>query len=87
MSHTTLAGENRELVKRSFRAVEHPGSEDLLELVHPEFKNWEAIGPAADLRGPQAFSAAVEMLNQAFSELRYEVLELIAEGDLWPFAR
>jgi predicted ester cyclase len=82
MSHTTPAVDVRELAKRSFRAIEHPGSEDLVELVHPEFRNWEAVGPAADLRGTDALSAAVEMLNHAFSELRYEVMELIAERDL-----
>lgn len=82
MSQTTLAVDVRQLVKRSFRAIEQPGSADLEELVHAEFRNWEAIGAAADLRGPQAFHAAVEMLNHAFSELRYEVLELIAERDL-----
>ena len=82
MSHTTLEVDIRDLVKRGFRAIEHPGSEDLVELVHAEFRNWEAVGPAAHLRGPEAFGAAVEMLNRAFSELRYEVLELIAERDL-----
>ena len=82
MSHTTLEVDIRDLVKRGFRAIEHPGSEDLVELVHAEFRNWEAVGPAAHLRGPEVFGAAVEMLNRAFSELRYEVLELIAERDL-----
>jgi len=82
MTTTVQAVDSRELVRRSFRAIEQPGSEDLAELVHADFRNWEAVGPAADLRGPEGFGAAIEMLNRAFSELRYEVVELIAERDL-----
>lgn len=82
MTETEQAVDTRELARRSFRAIEHPGSEDLGGLVHPEFRNWEAVGPAADLRGPQALSAPVEMLNRTFSELRYDAVELIAERDL-----
>jgi len=82
MSTTTQAVDSRELVRRSFRAIEQPGSEDLAELVDRDFVNWEAVGPVADLRGPEAVTAAVEMLNRAFSQLRYEILALIAERDL-----
>jgi predicted ester cyclase len=70
------------LVRRGFRAIERPGSEDLAELVHPEFRNWEAVGPAAELRGPEALAATVQMLGRAFSGLPHEVRELIAERDL-----
>jgi predicted ester cyclase len=82
MTPTAQTVDSRELVRRGFRAIEEPGSEDLAEFVHPDFRDWEAVGPAADLRGPEAFAAAVEMLNGAFSELRYEVLALVAERDL-----
>jgi predicted ester cyclase len=82
MTTATQAVDSRELVRRSFRAIEKPGSEDLDELVHPDFRNWEAVGPAAELRGPEALGASVEMLRHAFSELRYEVLALVAERDL-----
>jgi predicted ester cyclase len=82
MTTAAQAVDSRELVRRSFRAVEEPGSEDLTELVHPDFWNWEAVGPAAELRGPEALGASVEMLRHAFSELRYEVLALVAERDL-----
>lgn len=81
MIATAQEVDSRELVRRSFRAIEHPGSEDLAGLVHPDFRNWEAVGPVADLRGPEAFRAAIEMLNRAFSELRYAVVEVIAERD------
>jgi predicted ester cyclase len=82
MTTATQAVDARELVRRGFRAIERPGSEDLAAIAHPEFRNWEAVGPAADLRGPEAFGAAIEMLNRAFSELRYEVVAMIAERDL-----
>ena len=82
MTPTAQSVDNRELVKRGFRAIERPGSEDLAAIAHPEFRNWEAVGPAADLRGQEAFAAAVEMLNRAFLEPRYEVMAMIAERDL-----
>jgi steroid delta-isomerase-like uncharacterized protein len=82
MTTTSPAVDSRELVRRSFRAIEQPGSEALAELVGLDFRNWEAVGPAAELRGPEALAASVEMLRRAFSELRYEVLALVAERDL-----
>lgn len=82
MTPTAQSVDNRELVRRGFRAIERPGSEDLAAIAHPEFRNWEAVGPAADLRGQEAFAAAVEMLNRAFLEPRYEVMAMIAERDL-----
>lgn len=81
MIPTAQAVDTPELARRSFRAIEQPGSQDLMALVHPEFRNWEAAA-AADLRGPQAFSASVKMLNRAFSEPRWEIVELIAERNL-----
>jgi len=65
MTATAQAVDSRELVRRGFRAIEQPGSEDPAGLVHPEFRNWEAVGPVADMRGPAAFSAAIEMLSHA----------------------
>lgn len=82
MTPIAQALDSRGLVRRSFKEIEQPGSEDLAALVHPEFRNWETDGSAADLRGPESMRAAVEMLNRAFSGLRYEILELIAEGDV-----
>jgi ketosteroid isomerase-like protein len=40
MTTTAQAVDSRELVRRSFRAIEQPGSEDLTELVHADFRNW-----------------------------------------------
>ena len=82
MVSTAQVVDSRRLVRRSFRAIVDPGSEDLPGLVSADFRNWEAVGPAADLRGPEAFGAAIEMLNRAFSELHYEVVALIGERDL-----
>ena len=44
MTPTAQSVDNRELVKRGFRAIERPGSEDLAAIAHPEFRNWEAVG-------------------------------------------
>ena len=76
------AVDHDELALLSFRAIENPGSMDLEAFVHPEYRNWEALGPPAELRGEAAFAISVANLNESFSELRFEVLDLIAEGDL-----
>lgn len=79
---TAQAVDIRGLVRRGFNAIERPGSEDLERLVHPDFQNWEADGPGAALRGPASFAATIEALNRAFSDIRFEILEVVSEGDL-----
>jgi steroid delta-isomerase-like uncharacterized protein len=71
----------RELARRSFEAIESGEAARLEDLVHPEYRNWEAEGPGAPLRGAEAFAATIQNLNTAFSELRFEVERVVAEGD------
>jgi predicted ester cyclase len=72
----------RAVARRSFSAIEAAGGDDLAAFVAPAYRNHEADGPAAALRGPAAFAATVEFLNRAFSDLRFEIDALVADGDL-----
>ena len=53
-------------------------------IIHPDATNDEAVSepPAARGRGPAAFKATYDWLHAAFEDLRWEVRELVAEGDL-----
>jgi predicted ester cyclase len=79
---TSQSESARAVALRAFTAIEAPASEDLAALVAPEYRNHEADGPAAALRGTAAFAATIEHLNRAFSDLRFEVDAVVAEGDL-----
>jgi predicted ester cyclase len=49
------------------------------ELVAPDFVNHEA--PPGRNRGPESMRGLANMLRAAFPDLRFEIQELIAEGD------
>jgi predicted ester cyclase len=54
------------------------------ELIHPDTANDEAVSepPAARGRGPAAFKATYDWLHATFEELRWDIEDLVAEGDL-----
>ncbi len=58
--------------------------EEFHEVLHPEFLNHEAKDepPAARGRGPDAAYATALWLRDAFAELRWEIDEVVGEGDL-----
>jgi predicted ester cyclase len=86
MSHSqpksSAGADPRAVARRAFAAIETPGSDDLAAFVDPSYRNHEADGPARALRGPAAFAATVDHLNRAFSELRFEIHALVADGGL-----
>ena len=53
-------------------------------IIHPDAGNEEAVSepPAARGRGPAAFKATHDWLQATFEGLRWDVEELVAEGDL-----
>jgi hypothetical protein len=53
-------------------------------IIHPDAGNDEAVSepPAARGRGPAAFKATHDWLHATFEELRWDVEQLVAEGDL-----
>lgn len=77
-----LTVDSIELARRSFQEIERPGSQHPASLIHAEYRNWEADGAAAELRGLEAFDASVNALNASFSKLRFEILDTATATDL-----
>ena len=74
----------KDLAVRSIRIMEDGTREDFEEVLHPEFLNHEAKDepPAARGGGPAAAYATGLWLRDAFADLRWEIHEVVAEGDL-----
>jgi predicted ester cyclase len=74
----------KELALRSIQIMENGTREDFDEALHPDFLNHEAKDepPGARERGPAGAYATALWLRDAFAELRWEIHEVVAEGDL-----
>jgi ketosteroid isomerase-like protein len=74
----------KELALRSIQIMEDGSREDFDEVLHPNFLNHEAKDepPAARERGPAGAHATALWLRNAFGGLRWEIHEVVAEGDL-----
>jgi predicted ester cyclase len=74
----------KELALRSIQVMENGTREDFEEVLHPEFLNHEAKDepPAARGGGPAAAYATALWLRDAFADLRWEIHQVVAEGDL-----
>jgi predicted ester cyclase len=72
------------LAMRSVRMMADGPLEEFHELLHPEFLNHEAKDepPASRGRGPDAAYATALWLRDAFADLRWEIHDVVAEGDL-----
>jgi predicted ester cyclase len=72
--------ENKALFRRTYEELLNRGDLDVAdELVAPEFINHEA--PPGRDRGPDSMRGLATMLRTAFPDLRFEIEELVAEGD------
>lgn len=72
--------DNKELVRRFVAAIWNGEETDLAsELVHPDY----AVGEG---RGPDAVIASAAVYRTAFPDMRWEIEQLIAEGE-WVAAR
>jgi predicted ester cyclase len=69
---------------RTFQVMESDDLADFEEVYHLEFLSHDANAapPAARGRGPAAAHATAPWLRDAFAELRWEVHDVVAEGDL-----
>ncbi len=81
---TAALAEAKAVCIRSFAAMAGGDLRDLEAIVHPDAVNREAKDepPAARGRGPAAFYATALWLREAFGPLRFEVHEVVGEGDL-----
>ena len=75
---------HRELALRSISVMADGALEDFEEVLHPEFRNHEQKDepPASRGIGPATAYATALWLRDAFADLRWEIGEVVAEGDL-----
>ncbi len=74
----------REFCRRALNIMATDDLTGFRELIHPEAVNREAAAEPGDCRGvgPEACRATARWLTTAFSDLQWEVHEVIADGDL-----
>jgi predicted ester cyclase len=79
----TLA-DHKALAVATFEVMRTGGPADFERIIHPDAVNHEAKDepPECRGRGPAVFYATKLWLHEAFAELRWDVHEVIAEGDL-----
>jgi predicted ester cyclase len=76
--------DTKAIARESFRLIE-TGDPDLAQqIIAPDFVNQEAEDDAEDIdrqqQGPAGFLATSRWLREAFSNLRFELQETVAEG-------
>lgn len=81
---TASSTDVRDLLRRMFDALSACDETALAEVIHPEATNREAVREPLDCRGsgPAAFAATARWLTAAHSGLRWDVQEVVQEGDL-----
>jgi predicted ester cyclase len=73
-----------DLARRGLLLMQRWDDAEAAAIIHPDAGNDEAVSepPAARGRGPAAFKATHDWLHATFEGLRWDVEELVAEGDL-----
>lgn len=81
---TASSTDVRDLLRRMFDALSACDEAALTEVIHPDATNREAVREPLDCRGrgPAAFAATARWLADAHFGLRWEVREVVQEGDL-----
>ena len=80
-THIPSADAMRQTVRDLFERVMNAGEVALVdELAHPEFVNHEAEPERR--HGPGAWAATRNHLRSAFGDVTYEILHVLADGDL-----
>ena len=73
--------ENKRVIRR-WIAEAHAGNESIVnELIHPEYKHYVFGRHIPQHDGPQGILATYRQWWEAFSDMRYDVEELIGEED------
>lgn len=75
---------NVDLVRRAFLAFNTGNLDTIEQLIDPDYLNHEALDDDDErsrLRGPEEFRATVHWLRNAFSDLHFEIEEIIAADD------
>ena len=75
------AEENKALFRRAYEELWNRGNLSVAdELIAPDFVNHSAS--AGSNCGPESMRASVTWARRAFPDLRFEIEELVAEGDI-----
>ena len=75
--------ENKALARRVFDEIWSEGRFDVAEdLLSPDFVARPPSGMQEPLQGPQAATEFIRRLRDGFPDIRFEVEDMIAEGDL-----
>jgi predicted ester cyclase len=84
VQYPETADDPKAVCVRSLRIMADGDLREFEALIHPEAANREAVNEpvAARGRGPAAFYATALWLRGAFSDLRWDVHEIAADGDL-----
>jgi predicted ester cyclase len=84
MTSSTLTSGPVAVALQALSVMERGTLAEFEAVIHPEATNREAVDepPECRGRGPAAFHATMLWLNDAFAELRWEVHDVIADGDL-----
>ena len=80
----TVHVDPKELCIRHVQSMADGALEDFEAIVHPDARNREAVDepPATRGRGPAAFYATALWLRGAYAELRWDIHDVVSEGDL-----
>lgn len=83
-SHDPALADAKAVALASIEVMRTGELADFERIVHPEAVNREAVDepPAARGRGPAAFYATKVWLHEAWADLRWEIHDVVAEGDL-----
>lgn len=77
--------DTKAIARASFRLIETGDAELAQQIIAPDFINQEAEDDPEDVErqqhGPAGFLATSRWLRDAFSNLRFELQETLAEGD------
>lgn len=78
--------EVKAVARRAMEVVSRGTREDFDEVIHPDYVNHEAAvwqEPAtANGRGPEAAWSTAQWLRSAFEDLKHDIREIVAEGEL-----
>ena len=83
MTNTTYV-DAKDLCVHSVHIMAEGTFEDFEAVVHPDARNREDVDepPASRGRGPAAFYATALWLRDAYADLRWDIHDVVAEGDL-----
>jgi predicted ester cyclase len=82
--HTEELSAVKAVCERSIHLMGTGTLEEFRTVIHPEATNREAVDepPATRGRGPEAYYATALWLRAAYADLRWEIHQVVAEGDL-----